>query len=125
MFIIHEAVDAVTVRVYDTVFPLRMKPMKGKYESQEFDTFIDRVFNPRLETAVEEDQAECDEQIGKKQAESTKQTAEGDSNDKLSDTEPEVVEGLGDPDHYEIDRVLNRRARGGVVQYKVKWKGWN
>ena len=99
--------------------------MKGKYGSQDFDTFTERVFNPRLETPVEKEQAECDEQREKEQAESTKQNAEGGSNDKLSDTEPEKVEGSGDPDHYEIEKVLNRRVRGGVVQYKVKWKGWN
>ena len=124
-FIIHEVVDAMTVRVYDTVFPLRMKPRKGKYGSQEFDTFIDRVFNPRLETALEEEQAECKQQREKEKAESTKQNAEGDSSDKLSDTEPEGVEGSEDPDHYEIEKVLNRRVKNGVVQYKVKWKGWN
>ena len=44
-------VTATTVRVYERVKPLRMQPKKGQYGSQEFDTFVDKVFNPMLRVA--------------------------------------------------------------------------
>ena len=49
-----EVVTATTVRVYERVKLLRMQPKKGQYGSQEFDTFVDKVFNPMLIAADSE-----------------------------------------------------------------------
>ena len=38
-------VTATIVRVYGGAEPLRMQPKKGQHGSQEFDTFVDTVFN--------------------------------------------------------------------------------
>ena len=52
--VLGEVVTATTVRVYERVKPLRMQPEKGQYGSQEFDTFVDKVFNPMLIAADSE-----------------------------------------------------------------------
>ena len=53
-WVLGEVVTATTVRVYERVKPLRMQPKKGQYGSREFDTFIDKVFNPMLIAADSE-----------------------------------------------------------------------
>ena len=53
-WVLHEVVTATTVRVYDSVFPLRMKPSQGQYGSQEFDSFVEGVFNPLLHQMLSE-----------------------------------------------------------------------
>ena len=62
-WVLGELVTATTVRVYDSVKPLRVQPEKGKYGSQEFDTFIDKVFHPLLsgegEGKVGEPRGDC------------------------------------------------------------------
>ena len=45
---------ALHVRAYERVKPLRMQPEKGQYGSQEFDIFVDKVFNPMLIAADSE-----------------------------------------------------------------------
>ena len=41
-----EVVTCTTVTIYDKVMPLRMKPRQGRYGSQEFETFVEGVFQP-------------------------------------------------------------------------------
>ena len=45
-WVLGEVVTATTVRVYERVKPLKIQPKKGQYGSQEFDTFVDKVFTP-------------------------------------------------------------------------------
>ena len=47
-WILGEVVTAMTVRVYESVRPLRTQPVKGQYGTQEFDTFVDKVFHPLM-----------------------------------------------------------------------------
>ena len=46
--VLGEVVTTTTVRVNERVEPLRVQPKKGQYGSQEFGTFVDKVFNPML-----------------------------------------------------------------------------
>ena len=113
-WILGQVVTATTVRVYERVKPLRMQPKKGQYGSQEFDTFVDKVFNPMLRVTEQPEGAEAEE------AEAEVQQPES------AGTEVQQPEEAGaGPEFSEIESVLDKRVRGGVVQYKVKWKGWN
>jgi hypothetical protein len=115
-WILHEVVTATTVRVYDRVYPLRMGPKEGKYGSQEFDNFIDKVFHPLIETELEPkvtDSGDSNSNGGKPDSDNEGQNAEEES------------DGTGQPDHCEVERIVNRREKNGVTQYKVKWQGYN
>ena len=115
-WILHEVVTATTVRVYDRVYPLRMGPKEGKYGSQEFDNFIDKVFHPLIETELEPkvtDSGDSNSSGGKPESDNEGQNAEEES------------DGTGQPDHCEVERIVNRREKNGVTQYKVKWQGYN
>ena len=107
-WILGEVVTAMTVRVYESVRPLRMQPVKGQYGSQEFDTFVDKVFHPLM---------------------SGEETGSGSElAPECTGVQPEKPEGTGiesSPDSAEVEKVLDKRAVGGTVQYKIKWKGWN
>jgi hypothetical protein len=116
-WILHEVVTATTVRVYETVYPLRMGPKKGKYGSQEFDSFVDKVFHPLIQSELEEESVETEEE-----SEGMVEAEEGAGEGTESAGEGE---GTGDPDQYEVEGIVNKREKGGVTQYKVKWKGYN
>ena len=53
-WVLGEVVTATIVRVYKRVKSLRIQPKKGQYGSQEFDTFVYKVFNPMLIAADNE-----------------------------------------------------------------------
>ena len=38
---------------------------------------------------------------------------------------PEKEGESSQPEFSEIESILDKRVKGGVVQYRVKWKGWN
>ena len=38
---------------------------------------------------------------------------------------PEIEDESGQPEYAEVESILNKRVKGGITQYKVKWKGWN
>ena len=38
---------------------------------------------------------------------------------------PEKEGESSQPEYTEVESVLNKRVKGGTVQYKVKWKGWS
>ena len=106
-WVLGEMVTAQTVRVYERVKPLRMQPRKGKYGTQEFDTFVDKVFHPLLR------EAESEGKGGEVQ-----QPEEGGTEGQ----QPEVAD---EPGFTEVESVLDKRVKEGEVQYKIKWKGWN
>ena len=107
-WILGEVVTAMTVRVYESVRPLRMQPVKGQYGAQEFDTFVDKVFHPLM---------------------SGEETGSGSElAPECTGVQPEKPEGTGiesSPDSAEVEKVLDKRTVGDTVQYKIKWKGWN
>ena len=106
--ILGEVITAITVRVYERIMPLRMQPRKGQYGSQESDSFVEKVFHPLL-------QSETGDSKGKAHASSSPQAEQGSSEEEVE---------LG-PEYCEVERILDKRTRGGELQYKVKWKGWN
>jgi hypothetical protein len=48
----------------------------------------------------------------------------GSDNDTASSTDTVPEPAKEADDEYEVEKVVNRRTRGGVVEYFVKWKGW-
>ena len=112
-WVLGEVVTATTVRVYERVKPLRMQPKKGQYGSQEFDTFVDKVFNPMLIAA--------DSEVQQPEGAETQVPQSEEAGTGHPETEGESSQ----PEYSEVESVLNKRVKGGVTQYKVKWKGWN
>ena len=110
-----EVVTATTVRVYERVRPLRMQPKKGQYGSQEFDTFVDKAFNPMLIAAGSEVQQP---EGAETQVQQSEEAGAGLGH-------PEIEGEPGQPGYTEVEGILNKRVKGGATQYKVKWKGWN
>ena len=47
---LYPTVTATSILVYDTIFPLRMGPSASSTASAEFDTFVERVFEPFITT---------------------------------------------------------------------------
>jgi hypothetical protein len=101
-WILGEVVTAMTVRVYESVRPLRMQPVKGQYGAQEFDTFVDKVFHPLM---------------------SGEETGSGSElAPECTGVQPEKPKGTeteSSPDSAEVEKVLDKRAVGGTVQYKM------
>jgi hypothetical protein len=114
-WILHEVRTATTVRVYDEVLPLRLKPKKGRYGSQEFDNFTEAVFHPLIEHMLASDEQEVTPEV-------ESQPCDQPATD--SEPEPEPDPEL-EPDQSEVETIVARRERGHLTQYKVKWKGWN
>jgi hypothetical protein len=85
----------MTVRVYESVRPLRMQPVKGQYGTQEFDTFVDKVFHPLM---------------------SGEETGSGSElAPECTGVQPEKPEGTeteSSPDSAEVEKVLNKRTVG-------------
>jgi hypothetical protein len=101
-WVLGEMVTAQTVRVYERVKPLRMQPRKGKYGTQEFDTFVDKVFHPLLREAESEGkggEVQQPEEVG---------------------TEGQQPEVAGEPGFTEVESVLDKRVKEGEVPYTIK-----
>ena len=45
-FRLDQIVEIVSVRVYDSVFPLRMEPPDGEFGTQKFNAFVDSLMEP-------------------------------------------------------------------------------
>ena len=95
-------VEVITVRVYDNVFPLRMEPPDGEFGSQSFNDFVDSLMEPLfnkhpVSTVAVEPATDVVEQSA----------------------------GVGDSDECAVEVVKKKRVRHGVVQYLVKWVGYN
>ena len=97
---IGDVVTATTMKLYDRIFPLRMKQKGG--DTNAFEGFVEAVLNPLFDLG--------EHSLGEPDPES-----EGD--------EPTADSG-GEAQQYEVERVLHERKRNGAVQYKVKWKGY-
>ena len=95
-FNLGHAVTAVTVKVYDGVFPLRRGPPQGKYGSQKFEDFIDMVFEPLIQTS----QVESDNEY---------------SDEGSNDYEPV----------YEVETTVDSKLVQGARHYKIKRVGYN
>ena len=124
-WILGQVVTATTVRVYERVKPLRMQPKKGQYGSQEFDTFVDKVFNPMLRVAEGGVQQPEGAEAEVQQPESAGTEVQQPEEAGAGLGHPEKEGESSQPELSEIESVLDKRVKGGVVQYKVKWKGWN
>ena len=75
-WVLGEVITATTVRVYERVMPLRMQPRKGQYGSQEFDSFVEKVFHPLL-------QSETGDSKGKAHASCSPQAEQGNSEEEV------------------------------------------
>ena len=150
---LYPVVTATSVRVYDRVFPLRLKPKGGKWGSQEFESFVDGVFRPFFSghpeptTLDETDQPvpEVSPSLGEGSP-SVDGSGDGGPRRSVRKGRKQAVEesgvseegsGLSRPKGFkkggnpfqsgfaEVESVVDKRIYKGVQQYKVKWKGWN
>ena len=112
-WLVGDVVTATTVRVYDTVFPLRLKVPAGA-DSSDFDSFVNRVFHPLLsepEPVVEpaaEPVVEPEHRLGSELG-----------------PEPESEYSSGSDTECEVECIVNTRMHEGRKQYKVKWLGYD
>ena len=100
---LYPTVVATSIVVYDTVFPLRMGPSASTTASVEFDSFVERVFEPFLVEAVELQPSVSDIPTASE-----------------SPTSSETGE-----DEFTVERIKKKRVKLGQVQYLVKWAGYN
>ena len=139
-WLIGDVVTATTVRVYDTVFPLRMKAPPGA-DSSDFDSFVNRVFHPLLSEpevpepdVIEPDAVEPDTVVpGAVVTDAIDPDSVApsvDVPDKVN--EPDSVEPVLDSDYSsgsdtecEVESIVNTRMHKGRRQYKLKWKGYD
>jgi hypothetical protein len=97
-FRLDSTVEVITVKVYDNVFPLRMEPPNGELGSQNFNDFVDSLLEPLF----------------------NKHPVVADVDDDVTD--PKLS---GDSSDCEVEVIKKRRVKHGVVQYLVKWSGYN
>ena len=96
-FRLGSTVDVNTVKVYDNVFPLRMEPPNGEFGSQDFNDFVDSLMEPLFNKHLVPDMLG----VG---------------------TASDVDVGS---DECSVEVVKKKRVKHGVVQYLVKWIGYN
>jgi hypothetical protein len=89
-------ITSTTGKVHDDKTPLAMVAPKGNYGSQEFDEFIQSVFNPLL--------------------------CSGEGSKKASKASGAPKKAGYDS---EIEAIKKKKVKDGEVHYLVKWKGWN
>ena len=118
-WIIHDAVVATTVKVYDHVLPLRMKAPQGRSGTQEFDRFVSGVFNPMIEELVV-----SKTKRGKRGGRSSGHPGRSESH-PIVDPVVKGASPYSSTDDCEVESIVDKRTRKGVVQYKVKWLGWD
>ena len=121
-WIIHDAVVATTVKVYDEVLPLRMKAPQGRSGTQEFDRFVSAFFNPLLPALQQGEGGKT--KRGNRGGKGTRSPGRSVSHPEVEPVEKGVspYESIED---CEVESILDKRSRKGVVQYKVKWLGWD
>jgi hypothetical protein len=100
---LYPTVTATSILVYDTIFPLRMGPSASSTASAEFDTFVERVFEPFLVEAVE---------------------LQPSVPDVPTAPESPAPSGAGEDD-FAVESIKKKRVKLGQVQYLVKWAGYN
>ncbi len=113
-WILHGAVTATTVKVYDTVFPLKMASPPGTVGRVDFDQYVDQVMNPLdgLKGEGQDPKLESGNDVTPKQT-----PLKGKQDDPGSGSD------LG---HFEVERITGYRLnRKGAKQYKIKWKGYS
>ena len=89
-------IECVTVKVYNSVFPLRMKPPNSEFGSQDFNDFVDSLNkHPLTDAAVAADKPEP--------VDAAKPVAD---------------------DSYIVEKIKKTRVKHGVVQHLVKWEGY-
>ena len=133
-------ISATRVKVYDTVFPLRMSPRSREFGSQEFDTFVESTPSPTLFTHDSPEYQVVDSSLGDEFPVVETKSLDTETpilrrSERLAKRSSEDV-GLESDDrpsphtlsrpetHYEIDKIVKRRVWRGQPQYLVKFKGW-
>ena len=144
---LHPVVTCTTVVVYDKVLPLRMKPREGRYGSQEFESFVEGVFQPYFsehpepvipdETEIAPKGVSPSLGVGLPSVDGVgkggkPKSGAGSAAPGSAAAGPGVVSDVlsskkspFDSSFAEVERVIDTRVRKGVRQYKVKWKGFN
>ena len=122
-WLIGNSTTVTDCHVHDGVMPLRMKPGKGA-DPTAFDSFIDAVFEPLLDSAAKEEERRSREGM-------EADTDYASSDEAGSGSEPPAdlpsegeSEALGAEGVYEVERILNSRLTKGKRFFLVKWKGW-
>ena len=91
-------VECITGKVYDNVYPLRMEPPNGELGSQKFNDFVDSLMNPIL--------------------------SKHPLTDAVANAGKPVLNDIAD-DEYIVEVIKKSRVKHCVVQYLVKWAGYN
>ena len=109
VWLIGKTVNAMTVKVYDNKFPLRMDPGTAT-DPTSFHEFVDKVFNPLLVAPLKA-------AVPKPAAVPKLVTA--------LDSAPDTSSHGSDGEAYEVEYIKKSRVKNGKTQYLVKWLGWN
>ena len=100
---LYPTVTATSILVYDTIFPLRMGPSASSTASADFDTFVERVFEPFLVEAVE---------------------IQSSVPSVPAASESPAPSGAGE-DEFTVESIKKKRVKLGHVRYLVKWAECN
>jgi hypothetical protein len=103
-FRLGSTIEVITVKVYDNVFPLRMEPPDGEFGSQYFNDFVDSLMEPLFNKHPVSDVVADSEAVVSK----SKQIVTNNSSDECA-----------------VEVIKKKRVKHGVVQYLVKWVGYN
>ena len=138
-------ISATRVKVYDTIFPLRMSPRSREFGSQEFDTFVESTPSPTLFTQNSPKYQVVDSSLGselsnegtlnlatetpilrrsERVAKRVSEAVEPIESDHVSEHRPPPHTWPRPETHYELEKIVKRRVRRGQPQYLVKFKGW-
>ena len=93
-----KTVTATSIVVYDTIVPLRMGPSASSTAFVDFDSFVERVFEPFLVEAVE---------------------LQPSVPDVRTVSESPISSEAGE-DEFTVERIKKKRVKLGQVQYLVK-----
>ena len=101
VWVLYPTVTATSVTVYDTIFPLRMGPSASSTSCADFDSFVEKVFEPFLVEAVE-----------------------------LQPSRPAVpiapafsVSSEAEEDGFAVEIIKKKTVVYGQVRYLVEWTG--
>ena len=122
---LYGVITATTVKVYDSVLPLKMRPPPNIKVKVPFDEFVDSVIHPLYDSDSDYVESEGE---GSERGEKVDKNLEPNVKDKSKVIKPKAKPKVGNKPknmNYEVESIEGNRMKGKVRQYKIKWKGYN